>query len=206
MRPDDVIKVALAEVGYIGKKTNADLDIKTANTIGDYTRYARDLAKYGYYNFDKNGYAWCCCFVDWCFLAAAKFDKENALKVKPVSTYGAVVDFIKTEFPASRIYKPDDNIIAGMQILFKDSTGELCHTGIITAVDSNTIKTIEGNVSHTVVARTYVHNDPSIDSCIMPYYDLDDEITISREEYEKLTSAYADLQTIRRIICGGKNG
>ena len=201
MTPEDVLKIALAEIGYIGKKSNNDLDMKKTNITGDYTKYARDLAEYGYYNFDKNGFPWCCVFVDRCFLAASGFDKDAAMKVKPVSIYGAAVDYIKTEFPESRIYAPNDNITAGMQVLFKDDSGELAHTGIVGSVNSETFITIEGNISHSVVTREYVFNDPRIDSFVLPYYETDD-ITISREEYERLTAAEYDLATIRRIICG----
>ena len=36
----------------------------------NWTKYARDLAAAGYYNGNKNGYAWCDVFVDWCFFKA----------------------------------------------------------------------------------------------------------------------------------------
>ena len=62
---DKLIEIALAEVGYLEKKSKDNLDSKTANA-GDknYTKYARDMGKYnvGIY---ANGYAWCDTFVDW---------------------------------------------------------------------------------------------------------------------------------------------
>ena len=68
---DKVIKIALAEVGYREKASNAFLDDPQANAgSGNWTKYARDLAAAGYYNGSKNGYAWCECFVDWCFFKA----------------------------------------------------------------------------------------------------------------------------------------
>ena len=64
-----LLAIAAAEIGYKEKETNAQLDDKTANA-GDnnWTKYARDLQKAGYYQAGKNGYAWCVMFVDWCFL------------------------------------------------------------------------------------------------------------------------------------------
>ena len=38
---NDVLKIALAEVGYLEKRSNADLDSKTANAgSNNYTKYA----------------------------------------------------------------------------------------------------------------------------------------------------------------------
>ena len=64
-KPADIVAIALAEVGYREKATNSMLDDKTANSgSNNWTKYARDLAAAGYYNGNKNGYAWCDCFVD----------------------------------------------------------------------------------------------------------------------------------------------
>ena len=70
-KPSDIVTIALAEVGYREKASNANLDDKTANSgAANWTKYARDLAAAGYYNGNKNGYAWCDVFVDWCFFKA----------------------------------------------------------------------------------------------------------------------------------------
>ena len=70
-KPSDIVTIALAEVGYREKASNAALDDKTANAgAANWTKYARDLAAAGYYNGNKNGYAWCDVFVDWCFFKA----------------------------------------------------------------------------------------------------------------------------------------
>ena len=64
-KPADIVAIALAEVGYREKATNSVLDDKNANSgSNNWTKYARDLAAAGYYNGNKNGYAWCDCFVD----------------------------------------------------------------------------------------------------------------------------------------------
>ena len=52
-----VIEIALAEVGYLEKKTNSNLDSKTANAgYNNYTKYARDFdEKYpNFYNGKKH--------------------------------------------------------------------------------------------------------------------------------------------------------
>ena len=70
-KASEIIAIALAEVGYREKASNASLDDKSANAgSANWTKYARDLAAAGYYNGNKNGYAWCDVFVDWCFFKA----------------------------------------------------------------------------------------------------------------------------------------
>ena len=51
-----VLEIALAEVGYLEKKSNNQLDNKTANAgYNNYTKYARDLdAIPDFYNGKKN--------------------------------------------------------------------------------------------------------------------------------------------------------
>lgn len=76
-----LLATARAEIGYIEKETNAQLDDKTANA-GDnnWNKYARDLDALGIvYNFNKNGYAWCDIFTDWCFIHT--FGLEMGMKL-----------------------------------------------------------------------------------------------------------------------------
>ena len=53
-----LISVAEAEEGYLEKASNAQLDDKTANAgWNNYTKYARDHAKWGTYHAPKQGLA-----------------------------------------------------------------------------------------------------------------------------------------------------
>lgn len=57
---DKLLNIARAEIGYLEKATNANLDSKTANAgMNDWNKYARDLDKTNLYNGKKNGYWWC---------------------------------------------------------------------------------------------------------------------------------------------------
>jgi len=77
-----LIKIAEAEVGYLEKKSNSNLDSKTGNAgYNNYTKYARDLFKAGYYNGNKNGYAWCDVWHDWCHWIAAGKDAKEAQRM-----------------------------------------------------------------------------------------------------------------------------
>ena len=65
-----VIEIALAEVGYLEKKSNSQLDSKTANAgSANYTKYGRDMHKL-YPSVMDFPAAWCDAFVDWCFYKA----------------------------------------------------------------------------------------------------------------------------------------
>ena len=67
---DKVLKIAEAEVGYLEKKSNSQLDSKTANAgSGNYTKYGRDMHNI-YPSVMDFPAAWCDAFVDWCFYKA----------------------------------------------------------------------------------------------------------------------------------------
>ena len=69
-----LIKIAEAEIGYLEKKSNSQLDSKTANAgSANYTKYWRDV--YPSYQAQP----WCAAFVSWCFEKA--FGLETAKKL-----------------------------------------------------------------------------------------------------------------------------
>lgn len=144
---DKLLKIAKAEVGYIEKASNKDLDSKTANAgKNNYTKYARDLdAIPGFYNGKKQGYAWCDVFVDWCFVQAFGVEKAKELLCQPNRSLGAGCKYSRNYYKANgQLYnKP----ALGDQIFFKDSDGDIVHTGIVYDVDKSYVYTIEGNTS-----------------------------------------------------------
>ena len=57
--PERLIATARAQDGYLGKKSNSQLDDPKANTGGKFNKFARDLDALGdFYNCRKNGYDW----------------------------------------------------------------------------------------------------------------------------------------------------
>ena len=151
--PKKLIEVALAEVGYLEKKTNSNLDGKTENA-GDknYTKYGRDLYALNFYNGNKNGVAWCDVFVDWCFVQA--FGKEAALKLtyqptKASSNCGAGCKYSRGYYKSNgRLF---DSPQPGDQVFFYPSNGiggsVVQHTGLVYDVDGTYVYTVEGNTS-----------------------------------------------------------
>lgn len=145
-----LIKVADAEVGYLEKATNSQLDSKTANAgYNNWNKYARDMdTKYPkFLNGKKNGYDWCAIFVIWCFIKAFGEAIAHILLCQPTGSLGAgctgVVNYYKSKGQwHDRTATPK----VGDQIIFQDG-GEPCHTGIVYKVDNTYVYTIEGNTS-----------------------------------------------------------
>lgn len=156
-----LIEIAKAEVGYLEKKTNSNLDSKTANAgTNNYTKYARDLDSIkGFYNGKKNGYAWCDMFVDWCFVKA--FGVERAKELLNHGTLGAGCTYSAQYYKKNNQWYNSPKI--GDQIFFKNSKGSIIHTGIVVNFDSKKVYTIEGNTSSDpgVVANGGSVNDKS---------------------------------------------
>lgn len=174
-----VVQIALCEVGYLEKKSNANLDSLSANA-GDknYTKYARDLAKIkDFYNGNKNGYAWCDVFVDWCFVQA--FGTEDAKRLLcQTGLLGAGCKYSFNYYKSKGQSATDPQV--GDQIFFKDSSGNIYHTGLVYDVDSKYVYTVEGNTSSAsgVVAnggavekKKYKLNYKSIAGYGRPAYD-----------------------------------
>ena len=145
-----VIDIALAEVGYLEKKTNSNLDSKTANAgYNNYTKYARDFdQKYpNFYNGRKQSAAWCDIFVDWCMVKAYGVDEARKLLGQPLKSYGAGCSW------SMRYYKSigcfySKNPKVGDQIFFYNSKlNDVVHTGLVYKVDTNYVYTVEGNTS-----------------------------------------------------------
>ena len=73
-----VTELAKKEEGYLEKKSNAQLDSKTANAgRNNYTKYWRDLANWGLGNFQAQW--WCAGYIHWLFVIAFGLAKAAAL-------------------------------------------------------------------------------------------------------------------------------
>ena len=169
---EKVLDIARKEIGYIEKETNANLDDKTANAgDGNYTKYARDLAKAGYYQGNKNGYAWCDVWHDWIHYQAAGCDRKLAEETTcQTGLYGAGCKWSAQYYKEqNRFYTRDMAPRAGDQIFFNN----FAHTGIIESVSGGVITTIEGNTSDKVARRTYKVGSDKIDGYGRPKYDAE---------------------------------
>lgn len=134
---EKLIQIAKQEVGYLEKKSNSQLDSKTANAgSANYTKYARDLYP------SLQGQAWCDMFADWCFVQAFGRIKAQQLIGGGFSAYTPTsAQYYKNQ---GRYFKAGPQ--PGDQIFFRNSQ-RICHTGIVEKVSGSKVYTIEGNTS-----------------------------------------------------------
>lgn len=201
---DLVIKIAKAESGYLEKKSNAQLDDKTANAgSANYTKYGRDMHAI-YPSIMDFPAAWCDAFVDWCFYKA--FGVANAKGL-------LAGDFNDYTVASAQLYKNKgawytSNPKVGDQIFFNNGTkGKICHTGLVTKVDAAKVYTSEGNTSSTsgVVAnggcvreKSYALNYSRIEGYGRPKYDVAE----SSNSSVKVTDSMEAAQSFDKNISG----
>lgn len=145
---DRMLATARGEIGYIEKATNAQLDDKTANAgSGNWNKFAAFLDGLGVvYNGRKNGYAWCDCFADYCYIFTFGLSTGMAMTYQPEKGLGAGCTFSMRYYKeAGRFFKSPQ---AGDQIFFtKDGGDTSYHTGVVEKVAGGRVYTIEGNTS-----------------------------------------------------------
>lgn len=130
---EDMIRVALAEEGYLEKRTNDMLESKTANAgSNNYTKFGRDMG--------CNGQPWCDAFVDWCFKKAYGAAEAKAL-------LGGWSNYTPT---SAQYFKNMHQWFTTPQrgdVIFFKNSQRICHTGIVLEVKNGRVYTIEGNTS-----------------------------------------------------------
>lgn len=141
-----LLATARAEIGYLEKKSNSQLDDKTANAgSNNWTKYARDLDGIGnIYNGKKNGYDWCDVFADWCYITTFGVELGMALTCQSYKGLGAGCKYSRQYYAnkGQLVNSPQP----GDQIFFGDSSS-IWHTGIVEKVANGKVYTIEGNTS-----------------------------------------------------------
>ena len=127
-----LILIAKNEIGYLEKKSNSQLDDKTANAgSNNYTKYWRDIKP------SYQGQPWCAAFVSWCFMEA--FGQEKAKKLLKHWPYVYCPTL-------GNLFTRNANPKIGDIVIFYHN-GTFTHTGIVTAVIGDRFYTIEGNTS-----------------------------------------------------------
>lgn len=147
---DKVIAVAEAEVGYLEKsaaayKRNPKVLYSKTEGAGEdnYTKYGKEMHDIYPKVMDFPAY-WCDAFVDWCFYKAYGIATAKSLIGGNFDDYTVASATMYKRKNALDIFPH-----VGDQVFFtKNGQVSGCyHTGIVVAVDSKTIHTIEGNTS-----------------------------------------------------------
>lgn len=133
---DKVIKVAEKEVGYLEKRSNHDLDSKTANAgSGNYTKYGKWIG--------ANGDYWCASFLSWIFYKAYGTTEGKKLLC---GAYSPACETIRQNFIKKNQYKYSPQV--GDVIFFKGTRhAGANHIGLVIKVADGKVYTIEGNTS-----------------------------------------------------------
>lgn len=166
-----LLKRAEAELGYIEKASNSNLDSKTGNKgTSNYTKYARDINALGLAG--CQGQPWCITFQFW--LEVQEFGLEKALEhwhmnKKTYVGYNCFSTY--NTFPSSKRSKTPK---LGAVVIFTQS-----HAGRVVAINGNVFTTIEGNSSPApydrnggmVTKKTYNVNDSKIKGFLLIDYD-----------------------------------
>lgn len=180
--PDDVLKIALDEEGYLEKSktvyslNKAIIYEKSAGAGQDnITKFGKEMHDIYPKTMDFPA-AWCDAFVDWCFMKAYGIAIAKQLLCGEFDDY--TINSANYYKKAGRWSQKDP--LPGYQIFFKNST-KICHTGLVYKVDKKYVYTIEGNTSNkgilvpnggAVAKKKYVLNYANIAGYGMPKYDV----------------------------------
>lgn len=206
---DKVINIALAEVGYTEKNSNADIYRNDRAGNKNYTKYGKEMHDVYPSVMDYPAY-WCDAFVDWCFY-----------KAYGVATAKSLIggNFDDYTVASAQMYKNKkawytSNPKVGDQVFFKNST-RICHTGIVYKVTNMYIYTIEGNTSGDsgvvanggcVAKKKYKITNSSIAGYGRPKYDVVEEVKTvkvdSAKSFNKSVAGTYRTTTDLNLRCG----
>ena len=186
---DNVIKTALAEVGYLEKsaafykRIGKDCLYPKTDYAGsdNYTKYGYELNQIHPTVIDFPA-AWCDCFVDWCFYKAYGISNAEAMIGGHFDDYtknSAKLYIGKEAFYYAKTFHGQK----GDQVFFsKNGTFDgIYHTGLVIDADDKYIYTVEGNTSGGeevvpngggVYKKKYTHDNPKLYGFGRPKYDL----------------------------------
>lgn len=179
MTAEKLVYIALNEVGYLEKKSNSQLDSKTANAgSANWTKYGK---WYG-----LNAQPWCAIFVSWCF-GQLTGSKVEAQKILCGSLWASCTQMYNAFKKAGRVYTSPK---VGDIIVFNKVKGSttMVHTGIVKKVTGTRVYTIEGNTSAQVgviengggvAEKNYSLSYNRIGGYLRPYYSTSSSISNS---------------------------
>lgn len=187
---EKIVKLALAEVGYHEKATNAQLDDPTANSgSNNWNKYAAEIDAYreqglNFYNGRKNigpVADWCDIFSDRNFIKAFGINLAMQVLYQPSDSCGAGCEYSAGYFRAAGAWldrsgspTPGDQIFFGPK---KDET----HTGIAVDVDDVYVWTVEGNSGNAVQRKKYRRDDSYIAGYGVPNYAVVAHLFVEQE-------------------------
>lgn len=144
----EVVELLEGEVGNLEKKSNAQLDSKTANAgYNNYTKYTRDIDAAGINDAKYQGQAWCCSLAIWpeLHLAGAAEVRKRFYLPQPSQCKAYNCQWLAGYFRSAGAWYVQPQV--GDFIFFRTARYSYAHVGRVVGVDSTTVYTIEGNTS-----------------------------------------------------------
>lgn len=193
--PSDVVRIARNEIGYHEKRTNANLDKKTApnDGAGNYTKYARDLDAISYFNGKKQGYDWCA--VHYCWLIEQTLGDGMSARsalYQPNAKYNCGAGCT----PQAQYYRENNAFYTAPKVgdqIFYGKIGDEAHTGLVIEVSDGSVYTIEGNVQNQVMLLSHSINDKNIVGYGRPRYEKDDPCAVHVVKKGDTLNAIAEM-------------
>lgn len=133
---DKTKKLLDDQVGYLEKRSNANLDSKTGNAgYGNYTKYSRDVNNWGLMG--CQGQPWCATYQFW--ICVKIFGKKKALEIMGNGFYNC--NSVKAHSRSKGTWHSTPK--PGALVIFRNGS----HIGRVIRISGNTIYTNEGNTS-----------------------------------------------------------
>ena len=124
------------QVGYLEKRSNANLDSKTGNAgYGNYTKYSRDVNNWGLMG--CQGQPWCATYQFW--ICVKTSGKAKALEIMGNGFYNC--NSVKAHSRSKGTWHSSPKV--GALVIFRNGA----HIGRVIRISGNTIYTNEGNTS-----------------------------------------------------------
>ncbi len=150
-----VLQIAQSEVGYHEQGDN-------------FTKFAEELDRIGYFNTPKQNLAWCAVFVCACMVKAYGEDAARRILYQPEKdNCAAACSYAAAYFQRHGKFGLSPRI--GAQIFFGTNAGD--HTGLVYSYDAARVYTIEGNTNDQVARRSYDLTNPWIAGYGYPDYE-----------------------------------
>lgn len=153
---DAVISTANSQVGYREGENN-------------WNKYAADLDPLRVTNGNMQNQPWCGMFTLWVFDKCFGVDKALAMLCSPKPTGIPLCSAGAGYFKSAGRWSNKPSLGA---IVFFFVSGGINHEGIVTAIDGDTITTVEGNSSDMVSRRTYKIGSPQIAGYGIPKWEV----------------------------------
>lgn len=187
-----VAERAKNEVGYVGDN---GVNARVPNKTNKFFKVLDSIK--GFYNGKKNGFDWCCGFVDAVQLTV--LGEEVMKEITYHTTAGAGVNFAAVQY--SNKHRLYDRAKVGDEVFYyKEATRTWQHTGIVVDVTDHSFTTVEGNCSNSVKTFTkeYTVNDGYTHWFGRPNWERAAELINPKDDVLPEVEQYMD--TIRKAV------